>query len=73
MPQQRRVATALEWALAPEWLTLDQACFLSGWDPDTMRMFADEGGVDLNTEGLIEKHSLWELQETAALILHWND
>ncbi len=33
----------------------------------------DEGGVDLNVEGLIEKQSLWEFQEMLALVLHWND
>jgi hypothetical protein len=32
----------------------------------------DEGGVDLNTDGLIEKRSLREFQEAAALVLHWS-
>jgi hypothetical protein len=32
----------------------------------------DEGGVDLNTDGLIEKRSLHEFQEMPALVLHWH-
>ena len=30
----------------------------------------DEDGVDLNTEGQIEKRSLWEFQTTLAEVLH---
>jgi hypothetical protein len=36
-------------------LTFGEARFLSGWDADSMREIIGEGGVDLNTEGLIEK------------------
>jgi hypothetical protein len=38
-----------------------------------MREIVREGGVDLNTEGLIEKRSLREFNECAALIAHWDD
>ena len=38
-----------------------------------MREIIREGGVDLNTEELIEKRSLREFNECAALILHWDD
>lgn len=34
---------------------------------------AREGGVDLNTEGLIEKRSLCEFDECAALMADWDD
>lgn len=33
----------------------------------------EEEGVDLNDEGLIERESLYEFNECAALILHWDD
>ena len=51
----KRIATPVDWLFSPDWLTFEQACFLSGWDEDTMREIVDEGGVDLNLEGLIEK------------------
>jgi hypothetical protein len=38
-----------------------------------MKEIIEEGGVDLNMEDLIEKRSLREFNECAALILHWND
>ena len=38
-----------------------------------MKEIIEEGGVDLNDEGLIERESLYEFNECAALILHWND
>lgn len=38
-----------------------------------MLEITDEGGVDLDLAGLIEKRSLWEFQEACALVLHWND
>jgi hypothetical protein len=38
-----------------------------------MREIVREGGVDVDTEGLIEKRSLHELNECAALIAHWDD
>jgi hypothetical protein len=38
-----------------------------------MLEIVDERGVDLNTEGLIEKRSLHEFQEMLALVLHWNE
>jgi hypothetical protein len=63
-------ATGMDWAFAPDWLTLEEACFLSGHDRGTMLSIVDEDGVDLNTEGLIEKRSLWEFQTTLAEVLH---
>jgi hypothetical protein len=70
---RQRVATTLDWVFAPEWLTIEQACFLSSWDRDGMLEIVDEGGVDLNDEGLIERESLYEFQESLALVLHWNE
>jgi hypothetical protein len=31
------------------------------------------GGVDLADEGRIERESLWQLLESAALVAHWDD
>lgn len=70
---RRRVATPVDWLFAPDWLTIEQACELSGWDPETMQEIIDEGGVDLNDAGLIEKQSLHDFQETLAEVLHWYD
>lgn len=50
-----------------------EACFLSGWDTDTLLEIIDEGSVDLNDEGLIERESFYEFQEALALVLHWDD
>jgi len=73
MEQRRRIASPIDWIVAPDWLTVEEACFLSGWDRDTMLHIIDQGGVDLNTENLIEKQSLLEFQECLALVYHWND
>jgi hypothetical protein len=58
---------------APEWLTIEEACFLSGWSESAMKEIIEEAGVNLNDEGLIERESLYEFNECTALILHWND
>ena len=68
-----KTATGVDWAFAPDWLDLDQACFLSGWDRGIMRSIIDEGGVDLNDAELIEKCSLWEFQEALVLVRHWEN
>jgi hypothetical protein len=62
--QVHRIVTPVHWAFAPEWLTLAEAYFLSGHDADTMRFIIDDGGVDLNDDGLIAKDSLYEYRET---------
>ena len=73
MDRATRVATPVDWLFALDWLTFEQACFLSGWDHDSMLEIIAEGGVDLNEAGLIEKRSLYEFQEALALVLHWGD
>jgi hypothetical protein len=73
MAERRRVATLVDWLFAPEWLTLQQACELSGRDPESLQEIVDEGGVDLNNAGLIHKQSLYEFQEALAEVLHWYD
>ena len=76
MPAQARatrLVTPVTWIFAPDRLTVDEACHLSGWDRGTMRHIIDEGGVDLDDEGLIGKQSLHDYQECLALILNWDD
>jgi len=71
MTQKRRVATPVDWLFAPEWLTVQQACELSGWDNANLLDIIDVGGVDVGATGLIHKGSLYEFQETLAEVLHW--
>jgi hypothetical protein len=73
MMAQRRIITPVVWLEAPDWLTIEEACFLSGWDRASMMEIIAEGGVDLNDAGLIEKESLHEFQESLALVLHWDE
>ena len=73
MEETKRIATGVDWLFAPEWLTIEEACFLSGWSESAMKEIIEEAGVDLNDEGLIERESLYDFNECAALILHWND
>jgi len=60
------------WTISSEY-AIEEACFLSGWSESAMKEIMEEGGVDLNDEGLIERESLYEFNECAALVLHWND
>jgi hypothetical protein len=58
---------------APDWLSIEQACRLTGWDEKSMQEIIDEGGVDLNEQGLIEKQSLYDFQGCLAQVLHCRD
>ena len=76
MSPATRVVTGVSWAFAPEWLTLEEASYLSGHDVDTLRWLIHDGGVDAKRQGdtwLIEKASLREFQETLLEVLHWWD
>jgi hypothetical protein len=70
---QARVATFVDWAFAPQWLSRAQACFLSGRDLPTLLEIISVGGVDVDDEGRIERESLWQFLEAAALVEHWDD
>jgi hypothetical protein len=67
-----RVASQIDWAFAPEFLTIDQARFLTGHDLDYLAAVIEADGMDLDSAGQIEKRSLWEWQETVALLAHWD-
>ena len=71
MQGQAQIVTPVTWAFAPAWLTVGEACILSGHDGDTMRHIVDIGGVDTNEAGLIEKRSLHDFQACLALVLNW--
>ena len=51
MVQTRHVATPIDWFFAPDWLTIRQACELSGWDPKSLQEIIDDGGVDVDDVG----------------------
>jgi len=72
----KRIATGVDWAFAPEWLTIRQACALSGWTAMEMLAIIEVGGVDLKDDPddvFIDKQSLRDYQEACALVLHWSD
>jgi hypothetical protein len=69
----QQIVTPAAWIYAPDWLTIREACKLSGWDQDSMLEIIAEGGVDLDDAGLIDKQSLHEFQESLALVLHWDE
>ncbi len=70
---ETRTAMLADWVFAPDWLTVEQAAWLSGHDRATMQRLVDDGCVDLDTRGLVDKRSLWEFLEALALVLHWAD
>ena len=70
---EARTATLLDWVTFPDWLSLDEACHLAGYDRPTMQWLMDDGAVDLDNDGCIEKRSLWEYIEALWLVLHWDD
>jgi len=68
--------TLVSWAFAPEWLTVREACELSGHDVNRMHWMIQDGAVDTRCEGdtfLVEKASLRAFQETLLEVLHWYD
>ena len=65
-----KTASGIDWAFAPDWLTVEEACFLSGHDRGALLEIVADDGVDLDERGLIEKRSLWEFQVTLAEVLH---
>ena len=58
MSPQAQIATMVDWASAPRWLSIEVACFLSGHDRLAILDIIDADGVDLNDEGQTEKESL---------------
>jgi hypothetical protein len=70
-PTTPRVASGIDWAFAPDWLTIEEACFLSGHDRGAMLEIIAEDGVDLDDDGLIDKRSLWEFQEALVEAPRW--
>jgi hypothetical protein len=69
----QRVITPVVWYQSPEWLTVEQACYLTGHSLDDMMFIAEEGGVELDESGLINKDSLYEFQESLVELAHWDE
>ena len=72
---QTHVATMVDWAFSPDWLTVQEAARLSGHTREIVRWLIQDGAVDTKRDGdawLIEKASLYEFQETLAEVLHWS-
>ena len=69
---QPRIATVIDWLFAPDWLSVEEACFLTGHSRDDMLFIVEDGGVDLDENGLIEKESLYEFLETLVELLNWS-
>lgn len=65
-------ATIYEWLSALRWLTVEQACRLSGYDRGVMLRIIDVDGVGLDDAGRIEKQSLWDFQDALELVLNWD-
>jgi len=68
-----RVITPVVWLEAPGWLTPAEASYLSGYDVETVRWLAEDGGFDTRDDGLIDKASIREFQEALLEVLHWRD
>ncbi len=63
--------TLVTWIFAPEWLTLDEAARLSGYDEARLLELIADGDIEaeLSASGwLIEKSSLRELKEMLLLL-----
>jgi hypothetical protein len=59
--------TLVSWAFAPDWLTVEEASTLSGFDADTLHWLIGHGALDAQRNGdgwLIEKAVLREFQES---------
>jgi len=72
----RRVATLVDWAFAPDWLTVEEASFLTGLSPQQVHEWVDAGYVDaeeVRGRWLIEKRSLAEFRETLIEVLADDD
>jgi len=70
---EARTVTLLDWVMFPDWLSLDEVCRLAGYDHAIMRWLIDDGAVDLDESGRIEKRSLSDFLDALVLVLHWAD
>ena len=73
MATSRRIATGVDWAFAPEWLTIPQACALTGWSAMEMLDIIEVDGVDLKDDEeniFIDRDSLREYREVRVYMSH---
>ena len=74
--QTARIITPVSWLAAPEWLTIEEACYLSGHDEATMRYLILDGNVETKCHGdswLVDKWDLHDYQEILLEVLQWED
>ena len=72
---RRAIPSLVSWIFAPEWLTLQEAEHLSGFDRGLLQELIEDGGVDAERFGdrwLIEKRSLREYQDALELVANWD-
>ncbi|MBN1975939.1 MAG: hypothetical protein JW918_00935 [Anaerolineae bacterium] len=72
MLQHPQIVNMVTWTFAPDWLTFEEACYLSGYDRGVMLQVIEVDGVDLDDAGRIEKRSLWEWLEVSVELAHFN-
>ena len=65
----------MQLVLAPDWLTMEHACELTGYSQEMMQQLIEDGAVDLKDRDdiLIEKRGLIKYQEALALVADRND
>lgn len=71
LPYQHNV-TLVTWAQFPEWLTPDQAAFLTGHSLDYIQWMIEDGCVECDLNGLLWKPDLALFQESLADVLSWS-
>jgi hypothetical protein len=64
------IVNGVTWALAPDWLTVQEAQYLTGHDRGYLLSVIEADGVELDNAGRIEKRSLYEWQETVVDLAH---
>jgi hypothetical protein len=52
--QATRIITPVTWLAAPDWLTVSEAAWLSGHDPETTGWLIQDGDVDTRRAGCQE-------------------
>ena len=72
MATSRRIATGVDWAFAREWLTIPQACALTGWSATEMLDIIEVDGVDLKDDEniFVDRNSLREYREVRVFVSH---
>jgi hypothetical protein len=68
---RKRVITPVTWLAASDWLTPEEAAYLSGHSVAVIRWLMEDGAIETNDAGLIDKTSLHDYQECLLLVSNW--